>query len=581
LLRVRSTAKKSRGMSLRSLIQKKIENDIHKQNKNLILNKNYKKTNHFDTGESSSSSTTSSSPLDSTILDDDEFIAAHNHNRSSSTRNHQQTSSKATNSVTSKNNEEKKITFDDSLETQLSNLIASCHIKGIEELLLQVKGVPGRAVLRKNAKKALKRLKEDLKVSKIINPDNASDNESNATDTVATSKSTSEQGLGFTVSSDNTHQIAVYKPPEPLLKLISHTHNRPVTSSRISSCNSNNNNSNSSTPAAGTLFRSECIMHMAPSVVGWVIGKGGQRIRELMEESGAKVWIDQESMGSKESRIVYVSGQKKQVECAVRMVKDLVAKAPMCASSSSHTSTLKSHKTSNTPITTSTPTASLEKQSQSSDNASLSSSSKMSSSRSPVLTASSLPLYSVTTGNTSTTSNNTKPNVENTVTTTGSTYPKSKIVSLPKSLTFLDSMTAASSTVNITPNIDVFTKVVKCEPRFVPLLIGRRGWTIKHIQDASGARVDIDQTVTPRLIKISGKSSNVQTAFRMVNDVLSYPHAQLHYNDEENAKMVEVALKAGVEAGTNSSVAAVTSSLLLLSEEEKFFLEENAVSQKN
>ena len=74
-----------------------------------------------------------------------------------------------------------------------------------------------------------------------------------------------------------------------------------------------------------------------------------------------------------------------------------------------------------------------------------------------------------------------------------------------------------------TPTIDFITEVVKCEPRFVPFLISRRGWTIKHIQDASGARVDIDQTVTPRLIKISVNASDVQIALRMIKDVFQLP----------------------------------------------------------
>ena len=91
--------------------------------------------------------------------------------------------------------------------------------------------------------------------------------------------------------------------------------------------------------------------------------------------------------------------------------------------------------------------------------------------------------------------------------------------------------------------------VLTCEPRFVPLLIGRRGWTIKNIQDSSGARVDIDQTVTPRRIKISGTKSNVESAIRMVRDVLSYPHAQLHSSgNAENTGTSESAQTPAVNA---------------------------------
>lgn len=52
----------------------------------------------------------------------------------------------------------------------------------------------------------------------------------------------------------------------------------------------------------------------------------------MMEESGAKIWIDQESMHAKEARVVYVSGKRSCVDSAVRMVKDLVSKAPVAAS---------------------------------------------------------------------------------------------------------------------------------------------------------------------------------------------------------------------------------------------------------
>ena len=73
---------------------------------------------------------------------------------------------------------------------------------------------------------------------------------------------------------------------------------------------------------------------------------------------------------------------------------------------------------------------------------------------------------------------------------------------------------------------------ITCETGFVPLLIGKRGWTIKHIQDSSGAMVDIDQYVTPRVVTITGKSESVQTAIRMVRDVLSYPQGQLQRKDD-------------------------------------------------
>ena len=102
---------------------------------------------------------------------------------------------------------------------------------------------------------------------------------------------------------------SVINQHEPLLRVVSRTQsNAGTTSSRGGSSNS------TSVPASA---RAECVMHMSPAVVGWVIGKGGSRIRDMMEESGAKIWIDQESMGAKEARVVYVSGKRSSVDAAV------------------------------------------------------------------------------------------------------------------------------------------------------------------------------------------------------------------------------------------------------------------------
>jgi hypothetical protein len=66
----------------------------------------------------------------------------------------------------------------------------------------------------------------------------------------------------------------------------------------------------------------------------------------------------------------------------------------------------------------------------------------------------------------------------------------------------------------------------RCDPRFVALLIGRRGWTVKNIQVESGANLRIDQYVDPPQIIISGNVESVQKAEQMVRDVLKYPHAR-------------------------------------------------------
>ena len=43
----------------------------------------------------------------------------------------------------------------------------------------------------------------------------------------------------------------------------------------------------------------------------------------------ARSWIDQEHLSEKDPRIVYVSGNRKNVEAAVKLVKELVNKAPV------------------------------------------------------------------------------------------------------------------------------------------------------------------------------------------------------------------------------------------------------------
>ena len=177
-----------------------------------------------------------------------------------------------------------------------------------------------------------------------------------------------------------------------------------------------------------------------------------------------------------------------EVECAVWMVKDLVAKAPMCASSNISNITSKPYNTaaySNSNTTATTRVRSIANHSQASNNTSLASSSKVSSTRSPVLSATSIPVHSVTTNLTSATNQTSyeiKPVTNTAINATESKNPKSKIISLPKIFSFLDTINMLSvASLKNTPTIDFITEVVKCEPRFVPFLISQREWTIKHI----------------------------------------------------------------------------------------------------
>jgi KH domain len=183
-----------------------------------------------------------------------------------------------------------------------------------------------------------------------------------------------------------------------------------------------------------------------------------------MEESGARIWIDQDSMGTLDPRILYISGSRKNVDIAVGLLSDLVLKyQPLPSPHARQVATT--------------------------------------------------PLGEKTTAIASTTKGPSMPEA--------SDVP---VVPLkPKMGPYISSYNGVGTT-----GEGRSKHVLSCDPRFVPLLIGRRGWTIKNIQDTTGAKVDIDQSVTPRKITISGSEGNVEKAIRMVQDVLSYPHAQLH-----------------------------------------------------
>ena len=82
---------------------------------------------------------------------------------------------------------------------------------------------------------------------------------------------------------------------------------------------------------------------------------------------------------------------------------------------------------------------------------------------------------------------------------------------IPTSTTTSNTTNASSAAVVLEPKEYISTSSSS--------LIGCRGWTVKHIQDESGARVDIDQNVTLRIIRSSGSDkSQVSMATQMVRD---------------------------------------------------------------
>mmetsp|Transcript_32338 Transcript_32338/g.66863 ORF Transcript_32338/g.66863 Transcript_32338/m.66863 type:complete len:815 (-) Transcript_32338:438-2882(-) len=461
------------------------------------------------------------------------------------------------------------------LERELAEFIANEDEEGLESYLANLKGVPGLAVLRKNAKKALKKLREakvaslppESEKSQLNNPSHkpstvVAETEVYPLKTAPKSVTAAANARNNTASipiaapattTTTASSIVAGTPHEPLLRVVSRTQSSIPTAS--------NRGSGSAVVSVPASARAECVMHMSPAVVGWVIGKGGQRIRDMMEESGAKIWIDQESMGPKESRVVYVSGKRSAVDTAVRMVKDLVAKAPVAASAAAAqgvvpvpTAVMPSLPVVPKPTPHSVPTptvqsaegqitASIEAgKEQQSFAAAISSKQPnqvaVTTARIPAPAAPSnaahgwpLPDASGSSHGSTTQHSSAKANVKETTTTGGVSVVKDQ----PKSAVGLTDQTPDSKRTQIA-----------FDPRFVALLIGRQGWTIKNIQSESGASLVIDQATDPPKIIIFGRPENVTKAEKLVRDVLKYPNIQ------ESAKKSNNIGYEGISAGDSN-----------------------------
>lgn len=331
----------------------------------------------------------------------------------------------------------------DPIEKELMEYVDSGYAEGIEDILFRLKGIPGKAVLRKNAKKSLKRLRAEME---LIMENSEADFEP--------------------VPESKSRQSAISSPPKAAA----------VAKSSTTPNKSAHRQSVQSTTASAN--KNETFVPIASTLVGWVIGKGGQRIRDMMEASGAKIWVDQEKVKGQPTRNVFISGDKDCVEQGVRLVKDVIANAPP------------------PPGSAPSPTTAVN----------------TAAAAAPNLSA------AVEGGDLKAATKQAWESAEN------AGVAGARMV---------DSQPRRPSTPGNDGGSGIMTEVVSCETRFVPLLIGKRGWTIKNIQDESGARVDIDQTVTPRQVRISGSRANVEKAVNMVRDVLSYPHAQLQHGSEE------------------------------------------------
>jgi hypothetical protein len=163
-------------------------------------------------------------------------------------------------------------------------------------------------------------------------------------------------------------------------------------------------------PGSPVLKRPEAtfVMDISPSVVGWIIGRSGIRIKEIQAQTGCKMWVDQD-VPNDQPRKIYFHGNKVNIDAAVSRVSELVQSAPILASAS------------------------------------------------------------------------------------------------------------------VTSGRGLTSTIVDCPVSLVGLLIGKRGWTIKKIQQASGAQISINQSVReglPRKIIVSGDETSVATALHLIDEVL-------------------------------------------------------------
>ncbi|KAL3795059.1 hypothetical protein HJC23_006380 [Cyclotella cryptica] len=428
------------------------------------------------------------------------------------------------------------------LEKELSLLISNNDEDGLEEFLSNLKGVPGLAVLRKAAKKALKRVKDE-KSPPEAKPQKQSSSSGNAKSSTSTQDAKPvAKKAHVSVPQNNSSQSSSPLNPsstagaqhEPLLRVVSRTQSAVggVSSKGVVS-------SSTSVPATA---RAECVMHMSPSVVGWVIGKGGQRIRDMMEESGAKIWIDQESMGAKDARVVYVSGKRSAVDSAVRMVKDLIAKAPVAASAAVAQGTVQaagvvsqatpaSSKSASPVVTTDTAVSFPE-------TASSFAAAAAHVSKPSAVAAATVP------GPKSSVSKKAPAqgwsNVDSAAPLEHAPKPSAPVTKPPAPTTpSLDTDDPSKNGAPLTGAAEqpsnTVTSEIACDPQFVALLLGRDGLAAKSIQTESGAILHINQFKAPGKIGISGKAENVTKAEQLIHGVLNYREAQLQQESQKSS----------------------------------------------
>lgn len=84
---------------------------------------------------------------------------------------------------------------------------------------------------------------------------------------------------------------------------------------------------NSMTNDYGTMKPGTVQIPVSPQYIGLVIGKGGETIRKIQQETGAKVQFDTTKSDANGNKICICSGQPDCVQRAVDMVKEIIEMA--------------------------------------------------------------------------------------------------------------------------------------------------------------------------------------------------------------------------------------------------------------
>ena len=404
------------------------------------------------------------------------------------------------------------------LDKDLADLIANNDEDGLEDFLANLKGVPGLSILRKATKKALKKMKDDkagpeTKSQKLKDRAASSVQDTKPAKKPAAQNRTTPSAPAAQPSTNITPSSTAASQHLPLLRVVSRTQSSVGSTAKGGAVN---------TKPVSASARAECVMHMAPTVVGWVIGKGGQRIRDMMEESGAKIWIDQESMGDNDARVVYVSGKRSSVDTAVRMVKDLIAKAPVSASVASVPAQSAIQATTQAPPALSkSPSPDVTASSAPSSDPSPSFAAAAAAAKQPTSAAQAIPKTSIPNkssasgwSNTDSTARGQLPKAAAFLSTS---TPQTTVDVIDGSSKSIASLMSASKQTS-----DIIRKEIACDPQFIGLLLGRNSLAAKSIQAESGASLHINQTVAPGKIGISGRAENVAKAEQLIYGVLKY-----------------------------------------------------------